>query len=193
MRLIYQDTLGTPITAISVDYLGEVNFSSPLPVGSGGTGITTTPSNGQIPIGNGTNYTAATLTAGPGVSIANGAGSITISGTGSGIGWTEVTGTTQAMAPDNGYVANNAGLVTLTLPVTASFGTVINVVGKGAGGWQINQNAGQNIQVGSSSSTVGAGGSVASTNQYDSIELLCTTADTVWTVLGGPQGNLTIV
>jgi len=193
MRLIYQDTLGTPITAISVDYLGEVTFSSPLPVGSGGTGITTTPSNGQIPIGNGTNYTAATLTAGPGVSIANGAGSITISGTGSGIGWTEVTGTTQAMAPDNGYVANNAGLVTLTLPVTASFGTVINVVGKGAGGWQINQNAGQNIQVGSSSSTVGAGGSVASTNQYDSIELLCTTADTVWTVLGGPQGNLTIV
>jgi hypothetical protein len=49
-----------------------------LPVGNGGTGITTTPSNGQIPIGNGTNYTAATLTAGGGIGITNGAGSVTI-------------------------------------------------------------------------------------------------------------------
>ena len=49
-----------------------------LPVGNGGTGITTTPTNGQIPIGNGTNYTAATLTAGGGIGITNGAGSVTI-------------------------------------------------------------------------------------------------------------------
>jgi hypothetical protein len=49
-----------------------------LPVGNGGIGITTTPSNGQIPIGNGTNYTAATLTAGGGIGITNGAGSVTI-------------------------------------------------------------------------------------------------------------------
>src|SRR5690606_32152414 len=125
--------------------------------------------------------------------IANGAASITISGTGSGIGWTEVTGTTQAISADSGYVANNAATVVFTLPVTAAFGTVVNVVGKGSGGWQINQNAGQNIQIGAVSSTVGAGGSIASTNRFDSIELLCTTADTTFTVLGGPQGNITIV
>jgi hypothetical protein len=52
--------------------------TSPLPVGSGGTGITTTPSNGQIPIGNGTNYTAATLTAGGGIGITNASGAVTI-------------------------------------------------------------------------------------------------------------------
>lgn len=56
--------------------------SGTLAVGRGGTGITTTPANGQIPIGNGTNYTAATLTAGSGVTVTNGSGSITIAATG---------------------------------------------------------------------------------------------------------------
>jgi len=42
----------------------------------------TIPSNGQLPIGNGTNYTNATLTAGTGVSVTNGAGSISIANTG---------------------------------------------------------------------------------------------------------------
>jgi len=39
------------------------------------------PSNGQIPIGNGTNYTNAILTPGAGIAISNNAGSITISQT----------------------------------------------------------------------------------------------------------------
>jgi hypothetical protein len=49
-----------------------------LPVANGGTGISTTPGYGVLPIGNGTNYTAAALTAGTGVSINNGPGAITI-------------------------------------------------------------------------------------------------------------------
>ena len=48
----------------------------------GGTGISTIPTNGQIPIGNGLTYTAATLSNGTGISIANGAGSVSISNTG---------------------------------------------------------------------------------------------------------------
>jgi hypothetical protein len=47
------------------------------PVSLGGTGLTATPTNGQLPIGNATGYTLATLTAGSGVSITNGAGTIT--------------------------------------------------------------------------------------------------------------------
>ena len=39
---------------------------------------TTAPTNGQIPIGNGTDYTAATITAGAGITVTNGAGSITV-------------------------------------------------------------------------------------------------------------------
>lgn len=55
------------------------NSTNPIPVGYGGTGLTTTPTNGQIDIGNGTGFTRATLTPGSGIAITNGAGSITIS------------------------------------------------------------------------------------------------------------------
>jgi len=71
----------TPSSATS----GAVTLSGTLAVGNGGTGITTTPSNGQIPIGNGTNYTAATLTAGTAISITNASGSVTIAGATSGV------------------------------------------------------------------------------------------------------------
>jgi len=151
--------------------------------------------NGQLIIGStGATPVVANLTAGSGISISNTAGGITISGTGSGTGFTEVTGTTQAMVPDAGYVTNNAGVVTLTLPVTAAFGTAITVVGKGAGGWKIAQNASQLIHVGSAVTTTGVGGSLASTNQYDSIDLVCVTANTVWVAWGAPQSSgLTVV
>jgi hypothetical protein len=49
-----------------------------VPVANGGTGVTTTPTNGQILIGNATGFTLATISAGTGVSITNGTGSITI-------------------------------------------------------------------------------------------------------------------
>lgn len=65
----------------SPHFLG-VHLTNPLEVSSGGIGINTVPSNGQIPIGNGATYTAATLTAGTGISITNGAGSIQISSSG---------------------------------------------------------------------------------------------------------------
>src|SRR4051812_14224924 len=44
--------------------------------------------------------------------------------------WSEVTGTSQAAAVNNGYITNNAGLVTVTLPVTAALGTIIEICGK---------------------------------------------------------------
>jgi len=106
--------------------------------------------------------------------------------------WTNVTGTSLVMSQNNGYVANNAGLVTLTLPAGSAFGTNISIVGTGAGGWLIAQSAGQQIHIGSASTTSGATGSVASTNQYDSINLVCTVANTTWVARGGPQGILTI-
>ena len=47
-------------------------------VTSGGTGLGTIPSNGQLLIGNGTGYSLRTLFAGTGISIANGSGAISI-------------------------------------------------------------------------------------------------------------------
>ena len=59
---------------------GAITLSGTLAVGNGGTGLTTTPTNGQIDIGNGSGFTRTTLSAGSSgnVSITNGAGSITI-------------------------------------------------------------------------------------------------------------------
>ena len=45
---------------------------------------TTTPTNGQIPIGNGTTYVPATITAGTGITVTNAAGSVTIAASGGG-------------------------------------------------------------------------------------------------------------
>lgn len=136
---------------------------------------------------------ALSFVAGSGITISQSGATITISSSGSGLGWVEVTGTSQAMSVNTGYVANNAGVVTLSLPASSSFGDVINVAGKGAGGWAVSQGAGQIIHIGSSASTSGAGGSIASTNQYDSLQLLCIVANTTWVALGGGQGALTIV
>lgn len=58
--------------------------SGTVPVSAGGTGVTATPTNGQLLIGNGTDYTLNTLTAGTGITITNGSGSITIAATGGG-------------------------------------------------------------------------------------------------------------
>lgn len=149
--------------------------------------------NGQLPIGSTTaDPVLATLTAGTGITITNGAGSITIAGSGGGLTWTDVTGTTQAMAVNSGYTANNAGLVTLTLPTTAAYGTVMAVVGKGTGLWKIAQNASQIIHFGFTTTTTGTGGSLASTLQYDVIYLLCTVANLEFTVLQS-IGNITVV
>lgn len=114
---------------------------------------------------------------------------------GMGMIWTEITALTQLMSPNNGYIPNNGALVTLTLPVTAAVGTMLKIVGKGVGGWQIAQNAGQSMQLGSASATTtGVAGSIASTNRYDSCEWICTTANTIWTASVAPQSSgLTIV
>lgn len=50
----------------------------------GGTGATGVPTNGQLLIGNGTNYTVASLTAGSGITVTPGSGTISIAATGSG-------------------------------------------------------------------------------------------------------------
>lgn len=149
--------------------------------------------NGQVIIGStGGTPQAANIVGSSGVSVTNGVNSIVISGSGGGYGWTEVTGTSASMAVNNGYVANNAGLVTLTLPAIAAFGDTVKIAGKGAGLFKIAQNAGQTIHVGGTGTTTGVTGSLTSVEQYNSLELLCITANTDWEVLQGLQGNFTI-
>jgi hypothetical protein len=71
-------TAGTGLTLTG----NQFSLTVPVAVANGGTGVSTTPTDGQLLIGNGTGYTVAALTQGAGITIANGAGSITITNAG---------------------------------------------------------------------------------------------------------------
>ncbi len=91
-----------------------------------------------------------------------------------------VNGTTQQATGSASYIPNNAALVTITLPATSSVGQRLTVVGNGAGGWRIAQNAGQQINKSATATSVGTGGSLSSANRYDTAHLVCTVANTTW-------------
>jgi hypothetical protein len=104
-----------------------------------------------------------------------------LAGKASVIPYQETSSLTNVMVANNEYTANAGSVVSLTLPITAVVGSTIRVNGKGAGGWRIDQqNAGHVIHVGAASTTVGAGGSLASATQFASITLRCITANDVW-------------
>lgn len=58
-----------------------LQLANALSVAYGGTGATATPTNGQLLIGNGTNFTVATLGSGTGISTTTGAGTLQINNT----------------------------------------------------------------------------------------------------------------
>lgn len=191
-------TSGTGVPSISstlptavqdnITRLGTIaSIGAPLGAAFGGTGVANNAANTLTWSG----AYAATFTL-TGVTNVTFPTSGTLATTaGGGFTWNEETGTSAAMAVNNAYIANNAGLVTLTLPATAAVGEQVKVVGKGAGGWQIAQNAGQTINVGANASTTGVGGYIASSAQSDSITLVCITANTDWINVDAPQGNIT--
>lgn len=116
--------------AVATD--GDVVVAGTLAVANGGTGQTTF-TNGQLLIGNttGNTLTKATLTAGTGVTITNGTGSITIAAAGLPT-MNVVAGTSQAAVAGNHYVLTNVAATTVTLPSTPVAGDVVWVtVGNG--------------------------------------------------------------
>ncbi len=65
--------------------------------------------------------------------------------TGSGFAWRHVTASSVQAEPNTGYLVDNAGRVTVTLPASLNVGDVVKVSGVGSGGWKIAQNEGQSI------------------------------------------------
>lgn len=191
--------------------IDDLQLTTDLAVTEGGTGASTltdhgillgsgtgaiTPlaaaTDGQLPIGStGADPVLATLTAGTGISVTNAAGSITIAATGSILVWSEITAATKTIVVQEAYVANRGTLITFTLPATAALGTEFKIQGLGAGGWKIEQAAGQTIHVGSSASTTGAAGYIASSNQWDAVSIVCVVADTGFSVQSA-VGNITV-
>jgi hypothetical protein len=103
-------------------------------VAQGGTGVTTTPTNGQLLVGNGTNYTVATLGSGTGISTTTGAGTLTVNNTGvtSNVAGTgiSVSGATGAVTITNSGVTSNVAGTGVTVSgatgaVTVSIGQAV--------------------------------------------------------------------
>ena len=96
------------------------------PVINGGTGLGTIPTNGQLLIGNGTGYTLNTLGAGVGISVTNGAGTVTVANTGvlsfsgSTTGLTPATATTGAVTLAGKLVIANGGTNATAAPTAGA-------------------------------------------------------------------------
>jgi len=151
---------GGPVTTV-----GTLTLGGTLGIGHGGTGLTGLPTNGQLPIGNGTGYTLASLTAGSGIAITNAAGGITIAATGSGTGTvTSVNGSGGSTGLTfSGGPISVSGTLTLGGVLAVSAGgtgtTAVPsngqlLIGNGTGYTLSNLTAGPNVIISSSSGNI---------------------------------------
>lgn len=90
------------------------------------------------------------------------------------------------------YYVNSPSLVTLTLPATFNKFSLFGVIGEGAGGWKVAQQAGQICRLTSTSTTLGVTGSISSANRYDNMFLRAMVADTELSATGR-NGSLIVV
>lgn len=175
---------GTDVVS-AMDYTSSLTLGAALGVSSGGTGVTGTPTNGQLLIGNGTGFALATLTAGPGVIVANGAGSVTVSRSGEIYGSAPVTAIADyTVAANVSYIINNktGSSLVLTLPTPASFtGRELTV-----------QNYQNQAVVSASSNVVPRAGGAAGTSILDGVAGNWTTLvsdGTSWVTMQGAAYN----
>jgi hypothetical protein len=125
-------------------------------VATGGTGLTQAPTNGQLLIGSGSGYTLGSLTAGPGIMVTNGTGSITITAT-AGADVTAVTATTP-LSSSGGTTPNislgtvgvlNGGTGLSALPTSGQI-----AIGNGAGFTLSTLTAGQGITINNTAGSI---------------------------------------
>src|SRR6185503_17398449 len=124
--------------------INAIDSNIPIEVTKGGTGSTTLTnhavlvgattsttslsvgSNGQVLVGSSAaDPVFATLgSSDSSIAYTTGAGTLSLQVAGGGIvsTWTVVTGSSQTIAKAHGYISNNAGLITYTLPSTAAVG-----------------------------------------------------------------------
>lgn len=126
------------------------------------------------------------------LSVVGNPGTNTLTITDTGItAWNKISAS-QTLAVNNGYFCTGGATLSLLLPATSNVGDTIDVCLVGSTGWTITQGAGQQIKMGNLSSTVGVGGSLSSTQQGDTITMVCLTTNLTWVVISS-MGNPIIV
>lgn len=105
--------------------------------------------------------------------------------------WNKISVNT-ALQANMGYICTGGGTLVLTLPATSNVGDIIEITLDGSAGFSVGQGAGQSIRTGNVSTTIGVGGSLASTQQGDSLRMVCSVTNLKWNVLSS-MGNPTIV
>jgi hypothetical protein len=165
-----------------------------IPVTSGGTGLATIPTNGQLLIGNGTGYSLNTLGVGVGITVTNGIGTISVANAGvlsniAGTGISVSSATGNVTVANTGVLSFSGGTTGLT-PATATAG-VVNLAGTLAiangGTGQTSYTNGQ-LLIGNTTgntltkSTLTAGTGISITNGTGSISIAATNTGTVTSV-----------
>lgn len=94
--------------------LGSSYITGTLPISKGGTGITNGPTNGQLLIGvtTGNQWSRATLTQGTGITVTNGAGSITLAVNEAGLTHNNIGGTLGVSKGGTGITSFSSGIAT---------------------------------------------------------------------------------
>jgi hypothetical protein len=162
---------------------------SALPPVNGGTGITSY-TTGDILYASATNVLSkrAIGTTGQVLTVSGG---VPVWASSSSFTW-NVVGAGQAIAVNNGYICTTGAALSFSLPATSAVGDTIALSLKGSTSWTITQAASQQIHLGSSSTTAGVGGSLASLATGDTITLVCMTANLTW-ICTSVVGNITVV
>ena len=190
------------ITGVDTLTSGVWNATT-IGVAYGGTGLTTTPSNGNLLIGNGSGYTLGGLTAGAGITITNGAGSITVANNFNGtVTSVDVSGGTTGLSFSGGPITTSGTITAAGTLNVANGGTgAVSLTGyvKGNGtsamsasasipstdisglGTMAAQNANSVAITGGSVDGASIGASVASTGVFTSL--------TATTLTGYVKGN----
>ena len=98
-----------------------------VPYANGGTGLSATPTNGQLNIGNGSGFTRGTLTGGTGIVVTNGSGTISIAASLLNSTGEQTVSTSQTLNSTHigaDLLATMPG-ITITLPTQAPAGSAI--------------------------------------------------------------------